>query len=412
MSIVKPIVLAKDLTDFLTPGVGFRLATQILNTLNQAGYKCYLAGGCVRDSLLGRNYKDIDIVTDALPEQIEALFPGQTIPVGKKFGIIIVHSAGVQVEVATFRKDGDYQDGRRPEQVQFSSEQEDALRRDFTINALFYDFFSQVIIDYVGGIEDIHHKKLRTVGNPEKRFSEDYLRILRLFRFAKVLEFEIDDESLKCALKNLENLSFVSGERKKEELYKSFWGVKDQLELALYYQQLSLWSYYFNLKEMTFRKELFRDYLTEEVELLIVLLWEVASPKGPLTQLKLSHKVFSSVTKALGFKKQWTTLLSLPEADKRKLCLQSEFEMVLNLMLKIQPADSEMLRLLKLCQDYKKKPPQALLRGEDLKSYFQGVELGNALDLVFKEQLVQNWQSKEQALDWVLKSGRIPKSKK
>lgn len=167
-------------------------ATEIVRRLQESGYETLFCGGCVRDTLLGRTPKDYDIATSAEPAEVERLFP-KTIPVGRAFGVILVEGTqGGHYEVATFRSDLEYIDGRRPEGVHFSTAREDASRRDFTINALFYDPFEKRIIDYVNGEADIKARILRTVGDPEQRFREDHLRLLRAARFAARTGFAID----------------------------------------------------------------------------------------------------------------------------------------------------------------------------------------------------------------------------
>lgn len=192
---------------------------ELVQTLWSKGFVVYLAGGAVRDFLLGRKYKDLDIVTDASVEQVQKLFP-KTVPVGIQFGIVRVIINGFEFEVARFRSDGPYQDGRHPNSVEFSSPKEDAERRDFTINALFYDFKTNQIIDYVNGESDLKKQLIKTVGDPEKRFTEDHLRILRSLRFACQLKFKIDNETEKAAQKMISSLRKVSGERLLTELVK------------------------------------------------------------------------------------------------------------------------------------------------------------------------------------------------
>src|SRR3954471_7985623 len=167
------------------------IATQIVQRLQQAGFSAYWVGGCVRDYLLGREPGDYDIATNAVPEQIEAAFP-RTVGVGRKFGVILVLEGGHEFEVATFRAESDYQDGRHPERVTFGDAQADASRRDFTINGLFYDPVKDELRDWVGGATDLKAKILRTIGSPAERFTEDYLRMLRAVRFAAQLDFQIE----------------------------------------------------------------------------------------------------------------------------------------------------------------------------------------------------------------------------
>jgi len=195
-------------------------ALQVAATLTRAGWQALLAGGCVRDALLGREPKDYDIATDAKPEQVIALFPG-ALTVGAHFGVVVVKLGGNQIEVATFRKDGTYTDGRRPDSVIFTSAEEDAKRRDFTVNGLFAVPETGEIVDYVGGREDLEKRILRAIGDPAARFEEDRLRLLRAVRFATVLGFEIDSLTWQavCALSG--EIASVSMERVRDELAKT-----------------------------------------------------------------------------------------------------------------------------------------------------------------------------------------------
>lgn len=193
---------------------------KLAETLWLNKYKVYLAGGCVRDFTLGRPYKDIDVVTDASVEQVQDLF-AKTIPVGVQFGIVRVIIDQFEFEVARFRRDGPYQDGRHPEFVEFSEPEEDAARRDFTINALFFDLKTETVIDFVNGKQDLNAKVLKAVGDPAKRFSEDYLRILRLLRFACQLDFKIDEPTAAAARQLAHHIPQISGERIYVELTKA-----------------------------------------------------------------------------------------------------------------------------------------------------------------------------------------------
>jgi poly(A) polymerase len=197
------------------------VAKKIAVRLQKAGFEAFWVGGCVRDFLLGREPQDIDLATDARPEQIEKLFD-HTIPVGKKFGVIIVLEDGHQFQVATFRSDGEYQDGRRPGRVTFSHAKADALRRDFTINALFYDPVSETTHDWVGGERDLHAKIIRTIGQPEERFGEDHLRLLRAIRFAAQLNFAIESVTFAAVKALAPKIKLISAERIRDELLKLF----------------------------------------------------------------------------------------------------------------------------------------------------------------------------------------------
>lgn len=195
-------------------------ARAIAQVLREAGHTAFFAGGCVRDRLLGRPVKDIDIATSATPEQIEALFPEQTVAVGKSFGVILVLRDGFSFDVATFRADGAYTDGRHPLSVSYATPEEDAKRRDFTINGLFEDPETSDIIDYVEGRADLEARILRTIGDPAQRFEEDRLRMIRAVRFASVLGFHLDDATRAAIRRHADWICSVSAERIAKELLR------------------------------------------------------------------------------------------------------------------------------------------------------------------------------------------------
>ncbi|MDR7543348.1 MAG: CCA tRNA nucleotidyltransferase [Armatimonadota bacterium] len=195
----------------LRPGVA------IAERLQAHGWEAYLVGGVVRDLLLGRTPADLDIVTAAPPQAVAALFD-RTVPVGAEFGVVAVILDGRQFQVATFRREGPYLDGRRPAFVEPADAAADALRRDFTINALFYDPVSHTILDYVGGREDLDRRCIRTVGDPTVRFGEDRLRMLRAVRLGAELGFAIDPAALEAMTDLSATVRTVSAERIHEEL--------------------------------------------------------------------------------------------------------------------------------------------------------------------------------------------------
>ena len=197
------------------------LAAKIVRKLREGGFEAYWAGGSVRDMLLGQEPKDYDIATSARPEETKKLFH-KTIPVGEKFGVLIVVLEGENFEVATFRTEGTYSDGRRPDSVSFSSAKEDVLRRDFTINGLLWDPLKDTLLDDVEGKKDIEAKRIRTIGDPVKRFKEDKLRLLRAVRFASTLSFQIEEETYQTIRKLSPEIHGVSPERIRDELIKIF----------------------------------------------------------------------------------------------------------------------------------------------------------------------------------------------
>ncbi|MGA2028646.1 MAG: CCA tRNA nucleotidyltransferase [Verrucomicrobiota bacterium] len=205
----------------MTPDSSKAVAKKIVAKLQHAGFAAFWVGGCVRDFFLGREPQDFDIATDARPEQIEKLFK-RTIGVGKKFGVMVVVENKHQFQVATFRAEADYQDGRRPTKVVFANAEADALRRDFTVNGLFYDSLTKKIRDWVGGEKDLRAKIIRTIGAPEERFAEDHLRLLRAIRFAAQLDFKIEPKTFAAVKSLASRIKLISAERIRDELLKLF----------------------------------------------------------------------------------------------------------------------------------------------------------------------------------------------
>jgi poly(A) polymerase len=187
-------------------------AIEIVRQLQQHGFQALLAGGCVRDMLLGRPAKDYDVATDALPADVIRLFR-RTLKVGAKFGVVIVLMQGQQVEVATFRSEAGYEDGRHPTEVRFTTAAQDASRRDFTINGMFYDPLKEQVIDHVEGQADLARRIIRTIGDPQERFGEDYLRMLRAIRFSTQLGFAIEPATYQAIRRNAASIVHISGER-------------------------------------------------------------------------------------------------------------------------------------------------------------------------------------------------------
>ena len=198
-----------------------RFAIEVVQRLRSEGFQALWAGGCVRDLFLGKSPSDYDVATDAVPEQVMKLFR-RTVPVGLSFGVVRVLGAtrGTEIEVATFRSDGRYLDGRRPEDVKFGSASEDAARRDFSINGMFLDPISGEIIDYVGGRNDLEAGIVRAIGDPHKRFAEDKLRLLRAVRFAARFGFQIETQTQIAMETHAAEIAVVAAERIAQELLK------------------------------------------------------------------------------------------------------------------------------------------------------------------------------------------------
>lgn len=194
-------------------------ALHIVKKLRDAGYQAVYAGGYVRDMIMGLESADIDIATDALPDAVEKLFE-KTVAVGKAFGVIVVILDGIEIEVATFRSDGIYKDGRRPDSVTFTTMEEDAKRRDLTINGMFYDPITGQVIDSVGGKADIINRIIKLIGDPDARIAEDKLRMMRIVRFAARFGFQVDPETLIAVKRHAPEIAQISTERIAEELVK------------------------------------------------------------------------------------------------------------------------------------------------------------------------------------------------
>jgi tRNA nucleotidyltransferase/poly(A) polymerase len=270
----------------------------------QSGHKLYVVGGAVRDALLGKDPKDWDIATDAQPDRIlEILEPHKqyrTLEIGKAFGVInVISPSGEEYEVATFRRD--LSGGRRPDAVEFTDIATDVMRRDLTINALFYDLETGEVVDYVGGIEDLKNGVVRSVGNPVERFDEDRLRILRAVRFAARMGSQLDPDTEK-AIRDNNSLSGVSPERIRDEFLKGFKSAKSVNQFIKIISSLGLWSEIFpnlsissdsvdesNRNELIFLAELLRDNSPERV-------------RSTLNKLKYSAQETAAVAFLLMFK--------------------------------------------------------------------------------------------------------------
>lgn len=207
-------------------------AVQIVQTLQKHGYKAFLAGGCVRDMIMGKESFDYDIATDAMPHDVIRIFQ-KTIPVGIQFGVVIVVKEGHNFEVATFRAEDSYSDGRHPDRISFSTPENDVKRRDFTINGLLYDPVKDEILDYVGGRKDIEAGIVRTIGDPIERFTEDKLRMIRAARFACRFHFSIHKDTQQAIMQLAPQIHMVSAERIREELEKIITGPNPHIGIKL-----------------------------------------------------------------------------------------------------------------------------------------------------------------------------------
>ena len=390
----------------------YQLAQQICEKLQDKGFQALLAGGCVRDFLLHRSPNDFDVATNATPDQVELLFP-KTVAVGKAFGVIIVVQGEEQVEVATFRKDGLYEDGRRPTEIEFAAAEEDAQRRDFTINGLFYDLKSASVLDYVGGAEDLQKKQIRAIGLPQKRFEEDHLRLLRAVRFAAQLDFEIETQTLQAVKTCRKLIKTVSGERIQDEMTKLLLspGVEHGLEIlfqcgllaSLLENEELIWKpahLVFSRKEKNKEDAWVRFFLwlrNAQVEGASLYHFENLADAW-----RFSRDLKQKTLKAL----QWTyedrPFLRHPLGELLALSYSPEHLRGLMEYSELYLKEDERLNFEKFLArrlSLGREKPVPWVAASDLSDRLQGEELGRALRMCYWEQLEGNVQGKSELLD-------------
>lgn len=437
---------------------------QIIKTLNKHGYTAYLAGGCVRDFLLGLHPTDYDIATDALPHNIEQIFP-HTISVGKNFGVIIVIINKKPYEIATFRSDHEYTDGRRPVKINYSNAQEDAKRRDFTINGLFADISKsnkitkKNIIDYVNGIHDLNKKIIRFIGNPNKRIKEDYLRILRAIRFKNKLDFRYDNKTLKAIIRNKNLVTKISKERIKEELtkmlhlknnYKAF---KEMYDLGILQLIIPEFENLHTIKQepkyhsegdvWTHTLMCLKDAYNENDEILWALLLHdigkkyttfvdkdgrIRSNNHDIEGAKIAKKILKelhfsnkSIKKIVWLIEQHLRIhfiFDMKLHKQKTFCYHEYFPD----LLKVQYYDEKgrkpsnlqrninTVKLYKKLMKEKEKDIKPILNGHEIIEIFnikQGKKVGEILNTLKEAQLNRKIQTKEEAKKWLIKKYKI-----
>jgi tRNA nucleotidyltransferase (CCA-adding enzyme) len=412
-----------------------------LTAIQAHGYQALLAGGCVRDALMGRKPHDFDIASNATPEQLRVLFP-HALEVGRDFGVTILPERleqgllsageGFQLEIATFRKDGPYLDGRRPSSIEFASAREDARRRDFTVNALFYDLKTQALLDFVGGQVDLQKKIIRTVGPPELRFTEDKLRLLRAVRFAAQLDFTVDTETLAAVATLATTLAVVSKERIHDEIVKLLNSEQRGKGLDLLVSTRLLWQIvpsYPAVQDSTGPNgeplptwlALKKAPVTTPLAVLLALwlkpLGSVVPVRAALKELKFSSSRWSSVVWLL----ENEGLLARPEHARLALKIKAlgselgpSLEVFCNLQEEAQRGQVNFKRVEHLHNiraeylaqgpdgSWTGSLPERLLNGADLKAlgFVPGPKMGPVLEEAYNLQLEKTLKSKEQALDW------------
>jgi tRNA nucleotidyltransferase (CCA-adding enzyme) len=390
--------------------------------LKESGYQTLLAGGCVRDLLMGREPNDFDIATSATPDQIEALFP-KSLNVGKAFGVIILPFDNFQLEVATFREDLEYKDGRRPEGVKFSTPEADAKRRDFTVNALFVDPDTGQIIDYVGGEADIKRRLIKTVGDAKARFNEDKLRLMRAVRFAAQLDFEIDPATYQAVTEMASQVTVVSRERIRDELLKLIQAKENVKGLKLLRDTGLLKAIFPQIAPVLLQNE--EEWLkpfthdTNEkdgaIEARLALFFAPVYCNPPpgvpplrdfLKELRIDNKRMDVIVSVLSHRDDWTH----PQKLRKGELLTRLYDRVgtapigLRMARALDPAgEPERAKFIAQVKAQMPALPQAFLNGEDLKK--AGVSAGSRMGELLREsyllQLEETLKSKDEALDWI-----------
>lgn len=377
---------------------------KICTKIRENGYIAWLAGGCVRDGLMGVMPKDFDVATNARPKKIESFF-NKTVDVGKAFGVVRVVEPSGDIEVATFRKDGTYSDGRRPDTVELSTPEEDAKRRDFTVNAMFYDIFEGEVYDFVGGMKDLNDKTIRAVGVAADRFMEDKLRILRAVRFVSQLDFDLEKNTLEAVRNFATAVTAVSWERIHDEIDKLVGGKRADRGLDL---MLNLGLLPAIFPEVTYRREaaaFFSKILGHPHQVILGWIYlfsmisNVEEHKIVFKRLKFSADKEETVKAGLEIATSLHIFDRLTLAEKKKIAAD-EYSGLAATLLKLQndlPHDVESF--------LKNNPhlPAALVHANDIMALGvkPGKPLGEMLDKVYDAQLEGHVKTSEEALLWI-----------
>jgi poly(A) polymerase len=425
-------------------------ARSVAARLREDGHIAYFAGGCVRDMVRGLDPKDYDIATDARPDVVQRLFP-RTYAVGAHFGVIVVLENDFQFEVATFRSDEAYIDGRHPTAVHFSSPEEDARRRDFTINGMFYDPVAEEEIDFVGGRADIAATLVRAIGEPAQRFAEDRLRMLRAVRFATVLDYQIDAKTWDALIASAVSINEISAERIRDELVRIFlspnrghgWDLLDasglmrailpEIEAMKGCEQPEQ----FHPEGDVFKHtRLMLDFLPEKVSvpfLFAVLFHDVAKPRTATVDEtgrirfsghdRLGAEMTEEIMRRLRFSgaeieatvemvRQHMVFKDVPKmrvAKLKRFMARPTFEHELELHRVDCQGSHRMLDnyefLVRKREEFANEPiiPEPFVRGDDLIAlgFKPGPKFGEILEAVETRQLEGRLRTREEALEWV-----------
>ena len=412
----------------------YRFSTDVVRTLQSHGYTAYFAGGCVRDALMGNIPSDYDVATNATLEQVQSLFgPKQTKIIGAAFGVACVtgkiDKQRFEVEVATFRSDGSYSDGRRPDWVRFTGPEEDAQRRDFSINGIFFDPVAEVLHDFVGGEEDLKRGVIRAIGNPEKRIDEDKLRMLRAVRFAARFGFQIDPETSVAIRDHANEITIVSGERISAEFRKFaetkhlVYGLEQTFHVGL--MQFLIPEVHVAWADRSHMDRAFKvvSELSQNIgftSLLASLFWTagctgeeaVIAIRNCRDRWKLSNLEHDEVLFAIRAFDTFVRANQLPWSVTQPLLISSHAKVAYDLAMAISIVDTIPLDGLRKCLDAlqwesEKLNPAPLLTGNDLQQL--GLSPGPAFAQILKmlraKQLDLEIETTEEAKQWIRVNG-------
>src|SRR6184192_2592813 len=427
-----------------------KTAREIAERLRARGHVAYFAGGCVRDMVRGLAAKDFDIATDATPDIVQKIF-SHTYAVGAHFGVVVAVENEFNFEVATFRSDGAYLDHRHPVDVRFSSPEEDAKRRDFTINGMFFDPAKNEVIDFVGGRDDLKAKLVRAIGDPAARFAEDRLRMLRAVRFATVLDYKVDNPTWDALVASAASINEISAERIREELLKIFlspnrvhgWDLLDQSGLLrtilpeLEAMKGCLQPEQFHPEGDVFiHTRLMLELLPEEVSaplVLSVLFHDVAKPvtatvddtgrirfnehdrigaqmtEAIMRRLRFSRAEIDAVVEMVRQHMVFKDVPNMRVAKLKRFMARPTFEEELELHRVDCESSHRMLNnyefLLRKKEEFANEPiiPPPLVTGNDLIALGMkpGPRFGEILEAVETRQLEGALKTREEALEWV-----------
>jgi tRNA nucleotidyltransferase (CCA-adding enzyme) len=363
----------------------------------------WLAGGCVRDGLLGNLPQDFDIATNASVSEIEKLFE-KTVGVGKSFGVMRVIIPGADIEVATFRKDGPYGDGRHPDSVEESTPEEDANRRDFTINALFFDIYSNEVKDYVQGKRDLKLHVIRTVGKAEDRFSEDKLRLMRAVRFVSQLDFDLEEKTLKAVTKLAPQVTTVSVERIRDELEKLFKGKRPDRGLKLLYETELFKAI---LPEVSYERDwpriIKKSIGSPRQDFICWLLLFLGTPNENRerlgTRLKLSNEKKTSILEAALNVEKFRSFKELSLPQKKELSASRHASVAIDYLETVGPVPPVVK---KFVQAHPTLPAPWITSTHLAQLGIKpGKEMGVLLAKAYESQLAEQVKNREDALKWI-----------